>query len=63
MPGDPDQKVKTVQQVMEKLNKYAEQIPLQNHIQINRDSYPKYFKYLIYECYKPENLSETRKLL
>ena len=48
---------------MEKLNKHAEQIPLQTQIQIDKEQYPKYFKYMIYECYKPENLSETRKQL
>ena len=48
---------------MEKLNKYAEQIPLQNQIQVEIDNYPKYFKYPIYECFKPENLAETRKQL
>jgi hypothetical protein len=30
---------------------------------VDKDKYPKYFKYLIYECYKPKNLLDTKKLM
>jgi hypothetical protein len=30
---------------------------------VDKERFPKYFKYLIYECYKPKNLLDTKKLM
>ncbi|CDW76366.1 zinc carboxypeptidase family protein [Stylonychia lemnae] len=56
-------KIKSSQEVQEKLQQYADQIKLQNHVNIDKGKYPNYFKYPIYDSYKPTNLCETRKLL
>eukprot|EP00347_Sterkiella_histriomuscorum_P022249 403331150 len=58
-----DSKIKSSDDVQEKLLQYADQIQLQNFLQIDKKLYPNLFKYQIYESYKPCNLSETRRLL
>lgn len=42
--------------VEEKLTRHAEQIRIQSFSQIDTAAYPRQFKYLIYESYKPQNL-------
>ena len=49
--------------MQERLYKSSENIKVVSNLSINLDEYPQYFKYKIYEGYKPTNLKQTREYI
>lgn len=49
--------------MQERLFSCSEEIKVTSNLQIPLEEYPKYFKYKIYECFKPMNLKQTRNYI
>lgn len=45
------------------MNSCAEEIVVTTDLNINLEKYPQFFKYKIYECFKPKTLKQTRNYI
>ena len=49
--------------MQERLFSCAEDIKVTSNLYLPIEDYPKYFKYKIYDCFKPMNLKQTRNYI
>ena len=52
-----------MKEVQERLYESGKNIKVTSNLFMNIDEHPKYFKYKIYDCFKPVDLQQTRNYL